>query len=154
MPPAWSSAAEEVIAITPATDAAYVQSRAREFARGVGLSVRAEWAVAIVASELTTNIMKFGPPGTLTLRLGAGPPPALEIEAADRGPGFADLDEALKDGVSEGFDPAKVESYSAARRGLGLGLGAARRMTDALTIGPRPGGGSIVLARVHLPHRR
>lgn len=148
MLPAWSSAAEELIAIAHADDAACVQSRALAFARAAGLDVRTQWAVAIAASELSTNIVKFGLPGTLTLRLQQGPPLALEIEAADYGPGFADLDHALRDGVSEGLDRTAPGPRPMARRGLGLGLGAVQRMTDELTIRPRLGGGSVVIARM------
>lgn len=150
MPPAWSSAAEERIALTHASDAATVSSRARAFARAAGLGVRAQWAVAIAASELSTNVVKFGLPGTLTLRLHPGPPLALEIEAADRGPGFTDPSHALRDGVSEGLDQAALGAPVARRRGLGLGLGAVQRMTDELTIQSRPGGGSVVVARMLL----
>jgi anti-sigma regulatory factor (Ser/Thr protein kinase) len=148
MPPAWSSAAEERIVLANASDAACVQSRARAFARAARLDVRTEWAFAIAASELSTNVVKFGLPGTLTLRLCPGPPLALEIEAADHGPGFADPERALCDGVSEGVDVTALGALPARRRGLGLGLGAVRRMSDGLTIEPRPGGGSIVVARM------
>ncbi len=133
-----------------AGDADCVQSRARAFARAAGLDRRAEWAFAIVASELATNVVKYGAPGTLTLRHRAGPPAALELEAADSGPGFADLDLALRDGVSEGVDVAMLGAHSPRRRGLGLGLGAVRRLSDELTIQPRLGGGSLVVARVLL----
>jgi anti-sigma regulatory factor (Ser/Thr protein kinase) len=154
MPPAWSSAAEELIALSHASDAAWVSSRALAFARAAGLDVRTQWAVAIAATELSTNVVKFGLPGTLTLRLQPGPPLALEIEAADRGPGFADLDHALRDGVSEGLDRTAPGPRPMARRGLGLGLGAVQRMTDALTVRPRLGGGSIITARLLVQLRR
>lgn len=154
MPPVWSYAADEVIAVTRDADVTYVQARARAFARAVGLDVRAQWAVAIAASELSTNVTKFGPPGTLTLRVVAGPPPFLEIEAVDRGPGFADAEAALRDGVSEGVDRSAPDVLPSGRRGLGLGLGAVRRLTHELTITARPGGGSIVTARVRLERSR
>jgi serine/threonine-protein kinase RsbT len=150
MPPAWSYAAEEAIAIRRDADVALVQARARAFAREVGLGVRAQWAVAIAASELATNVLKFGAPGQLTLRVCLVPPPALEIEAVDCGPGFTDTERALRDGVSEGIDRAALDALPPARRGLGLGLGAVRRMTDELTIRAGAGGGSIVTARLHL----
>ncbi len=150
MPPAWSSAAEERVAIERASDAACVSSRARVFARAAGLDVRTQWAAAIAASELSTNVVKFGLPGTLTLRLCLGPPLALEIEATDSGPGFADPGHALQDGVSEGLNLVTRDPRLTLPRGLGLGLGAVQRLTDQLTIRPRPGGGSIVVARVLL----
>lgn len=127
---------------------ACAQARARALARDAGLDVRAQWAAAIIASELSTNVLKFGPPGTLTLRRSSGPPPFLEIEAADRGPGLRDVDDALRDGVSEGVDYARLDVSLAGRRGLGLGLGAVHRLAAQLTIRARPGGGTIVLARV------
>lgn len=150
MPPAWSYAADEAIALTGELDVPYVQSRARAFAREIGLAVRAQWAVAIAASELATNVVKFGLPGTLTLRARPGPPAFLEIEAADRGPGFADVERALRDGVSEGLDLTTLDALPRSRRGLGTGLGAVRRLTDELSVHPRTGGGTLVTARIHL----
>lgn len=148
MPPAWSSAAEERVVLATMSDAACVQSRARAFARAAQLDRRAEWAFAIAASELATNVVKFGAPGALTLRRSPGPPAALALEAVDSGPGFADLPRALLDGVSEGVDTSAPGAVPSRRRGLGLGLGAVRRLCDELTVQPRPGGGSIVVARM------
>ncbi|UJR84562.1 ATP-binding protein [Sandaracinus amylolyticus] len=140
----------ETIELVREVDAAYVTPRAKAFARDAGLDVRGQWAVAIAASELATNALKFGPPGALTLRVRRGPPRVLEVEAIDRGPGFVDLDEALRDGVSEGVDRATAEVLPVSRRGLGLGLGAVRRLMHELVVTAREGGGSVVIARLFL----
>jgi anti-sigma regulatory factor (Ser/Thr protein kinase) len=151
MPPVSSFGAEEAISVAEDADVAYVQARARLFAERAGLHKRVAWAVAIVASELATNIVKFGAPGKLTLRDLRG---RIEIEACDSGPGFLDTHAALRDGVSEGIDRNAVEVAFASRRGLGLGLGAVQRLADTLDIARRAQGGSVITACVRCDRSR
>lgn len=129
---------------------AYVQVRARAFARAARMPARSQWAYAIVASELASNVLKYGPTGTLTLRARETPMPCVEIETVDAGRGIGDVEQALRDGISEGIDHARAGTPLQARRGLGLGLGAVRRLADSLTIETREGGGTRVLARIAL----
>lgn len=150
MLPVSSSAAEETINIERPTDAAYLQMRARAFAAAAGFGIRDQWSIAIAASEAATNIVKFGLPGAVTFRMVDGPPRRLELEANDRGPGFVDVEKALRDGVSEGREPTEIE-ITPSRRGLGFGLGAISRLMDGLVIRPRPGGGTIVLSHKLVP---
>ncbi len=94
--------------------------------------------IAIVASELATNLARHARDGALFLRrIGPdeGHPGALELVAADRGPGMADVSECLRDGFSTGGTS-------------GVGLGAISRMTEGFDIYSRPGKGTIVVCRV------
>jgi serine/threonine-protein kinase RsbT len=112
----------------------------------IGFDDHELWEISIVVSELVTNAIKFAGRGRLRVRLLPRPRPGIEIEVRDHGPGIANVDDAMTDGFSEGRfleDEEKVFR----RRGLGLGLGAARRLTDELLIDSAPGKGTRVIAR-------
>lgn len=134
------------LSIDGSTNSAYVQSRVRAFVRLHGGGIRDEWSVAIAASEAATNIGKFATRGTLRLIAHDGAPTVVELIAEDDGPGLDDVDQALRDGVSEGVDLTTAEP-SRKRRGLGAGLGAIARQMDSLAIERRSGGGTRLVAR-------
>jgi serine/threonine-protein kinase RsbT len=152
MRPASSLPAELRLAVRSATELPWLQRQVRDYAALLGLEPALQWSLAIAASEAATNMLKFAGSGILTLRLIAGSPSWLELEARDRGPGIPDADAALEDGVSEGHSLA-ADPRPHARRGLGLGLGAVRRLTDLLEIRANPGGGTILIARKRLADR-
>src|SRR5690348_3620051 len=59
--------------------------------------------VAIVATELATNVLRHGGGGELLVQAIPGSTGmALEIIAIDRGPGMSNLQECLRDGYSSG----------------------------------------------------
>lgn len=93
--------------------------------------------IATVASELGRNILKYGGGrGHLLvtwLEDATGRGGGVEIKAVDHGPGFGDIESALKDHFSTGGT-------------LGLGLPGAARIMDALEIQSVPGSGAIVTA--------
>ncbi len=109
-------------------DVLYLQRRMQEFAAGQGF-VRRECAeLAIVVSELASNILKYGIQGSIDMEPWFDPQgEGLRVVATDRGPPFNDLMTALKDGHDDRgpIDPAHVLS----RRGIGGGLGAIVRLT-------------------------
>lgn len=94
--------------------------------------------IATVASEFGRNILKYGGGrGYLLVSWiedDACGDSAVEIQAVDYGPGFVDLDAAVKDGYSTGGT-------------LGLGLPGASRIMDSLEIKSEPGGGATVTAK-------
>jgi hydrogenase maturation protease len=127
--------------------------QATDFARAAGFDERGAWEIGIAASELATNITRHGGGGTLTLRVVTEPDAGVELLAEDDGPGIADVDSALLDDFSEG----QVLSHNVPptlREGLGSGLGAVHRLTDAMSIESRPGEGTTVRALKRLPSRR
>jgi anti-sigma regulatory factor (Ser/Thr protein kinase) len=103
---------------------------AQQVAGRIGFLTFARQEIAIVVSELGTNILKYGIRGAITIRsvedqrLGAG----IELVAEDEGPPIADLETAIKDGFDGAgpIDPLRVLR----RGGIGAGLGAVVRMTD------------------------
>lgn len=105
----------------------------------VALATRAELAqerideVALLATELSTNLLAHGEGGELVL---ASPGPGrLDLLALDNGPGIRDIATAMRDGQSTSDTP-------------GLGLGAIRRLSDAWDVFSRPARGAAVLARI------
>ena len=89
--------------------------------------------VALVATELATNLVRHAGGGTLLVQRAVGDS-GLEILALDRGPGITHVAEALRDG----FSTAGTSGH---------GLGAVNRMADRCEVFSAPGLGTIVLAR-------
>jgi anti-sigma regulatory factor (Ser/Thr protein kinase) len=90
--------------------------------------------VAIVATELATNLAKHGGGGKLLVRAlqeGTG----IEIIAVDKGHGISNIDRAMRDGYSSGGT-------------AGAGLGAIRRMSKVFDIYSAYNGGTAVLSRM------
>ena len=109
------------------SDVAVARQAATALATAIGFVDKDRDAVALVVSELATNLVKHAKGGTLTLtalvdegRVG------LQITSQDRGPGIADVEQALTDGFST------VGS-------LGYGLGAVNRIMDVLDMTSQPG---------------
>ena len=118
-------------------------SQARRFATRAGMSSRRASELAIVVSELATNIVKHGVRGEITLTFDPGVPPGGEIliAARDVGPPIHDLELAMTDGFDDRgpIDPALLLR----RRGLGTGLGAIARLADRLEVQAEEGGKTI-----------
>lgn len=107
---------------------------AGEVAKEIGFDKTACAEITIAASELAFNILKYGERGALRIEVvdandGDGAR-GIKLVAVDRGPPFRDFETAVKDGHEDNgpIDPAAV----ARRRGIGAGLGAVKRFSDAL----------------------
>lgn len=110
--------------------------RAVALAQSGGFSETDAGRVAIVATELATNLKKHGGGGEILAALfadetGSG----LELVALDRGPGMADVAACQEDG------------YSSAGS-AGQGFGAIRRLSDAMAVASWPGLGTGVAVRL------
>jgi anti-sigma regulatory factor (Ser/Thr protein kinase) len=126
-------------------DAVLIAPQARRLARLFGLPVRRAGEVAIVASELATNIAKHGVRGDMTVVLDDDVKPrgALTVIARDVGPPIKDLAMAVTDGCDgDGpIDPALLLR----RGGLGTGLGAILRLSDRFDYQELPEGKEITV---------
>lgn len=99
-----------------------------------GLSPKTIGNLAIVATELATNLARHADRGTVMMRVRRGSDRlGFEIIATDRGPGMSDLIDSIRDGVSTAGT-------------LGIGLGAVARMADELHAYSRPGSGTVIAA--------
>lgn len=121
-------------------DVVSLQIEARALASRVGFSRRDATEIAIVASELGTNALKYAGSGLVVIEALDDPERGrgVRVTAFDRGPPFKDFERALRDGSDEHgpIDPATF----ARRRGIGGGLGAVRRFSDACGWLPEPVG--------------
>jgi anti-sigma regulatory factor (Ser/Thr protein kinase) len=106
-----------------------------QYARGIGMPPTRVAEIAIVVTELATNLLKHGGSGNILATQrddeeGAG----LELLALDSGNGMADVSRCMDDGYSTAGSP-------------GNGLGAIARLADDVRIYSRPGLGCAIMAR-------
>src|SRR5215210_5456260 len=77
-----------------------------ELAQKVGLDESAVASVALVVTELATNLVKHAKQGQLLIRpLGAEGNEGVEVLSLDKGPGIPDVGRALADGFSTAGSP-------------------------------------------------
>jgi len=112
-----------------------------ESRRAIGVQARlldfdesAQGRIAIIASEMATNLVRHGGGGEILCRLLPGDA-GIELIACDRGRGMVDVEECLRDGFSTGGT-------------AGTGLGAIRRLATTFDIYSVHGMGTVVLAQV------
>ena len=113
-------------------DARRVVLESTQYSRDTGFDETPSRMIATAVSELARNILKFARIGEIRMRQIRGPSGrGIEIEAVDRGPGIADLEEAMRDHVSSAGT-------------LGLGLPGVRRMMDEFSLESTLGEGTRV----------
>ncbi len=112
-----------------------VRFAARALADRIGFSEADSYRAGLVATELATNLAKHARAGEVLLRTTPGTEAELEVLAIDKGPGIGNLQAALEDGRSTAGT-------------TGIGLGAARRMSDEFDIYSSVPHGTVVLARI------
>jgi anti-sigma regulatory factor (Ser/Thr protein kinase) len=92
--------------------------------------------VALVATELATNILKHGNGGEILVgAYGEGPDSGIELIALDKGPGMSNAATSMADG------------YSTAGT-AGKGLGAVMRQSHFVDVASWAGNGTAILARL------
>jgi serine/threonine-protein kinase RsbT len=122
----------ETRAIRSDEDVVGVRRAVREWSIAAGFSLVDQTKMVTAASELARNALEYGGGGTLTQELlNDGVKRGLRLVFEDQGPGIADIELALRDGFTTG-------------RGLGLGLGGARRLVNEFSIESAPGKGTRV----------
>src|SRR5579871_767080 len=95
---------------------------AQRLAEQAGLDETETGKLAVVTTELATNVLNYGGGGEVLLRVIPGAQgSAVEVVALDSGPGMVDPQRSLADGYSTGRTP-------------GNGLGAVRRMTNVFDL--------------------
>jgi anti-sigma regulatory factor (Ser/Thr protein kinase) len=124
----------------------------RAFALRLGFTREVVEELVLVTSELASNILKYGRRGAIEVAATTAPDRAgIVIAAEDETPPF-DLTNSIRDGydVHGKLDPARVYG----RSGIGAGLGAIARLTDALEIVPHGSGKRIIVKRYFTRARR
>jgi serine/threonine-protein kinase RsbT len=126
----------EILRIDSGEDVVRVRQQVRRRAVEAGLGLVDQTKIVTAASELARNTLDYGKGGTATVEvLQSNNRRGLRIVFEDRGPGIADIELALRDGFTTG-------------KGMGLGLGGARRLCNEFAIQSEPGKGTrITIAR-------
>ena len=125
-------APDETIGIHSDEDVVRVRQVTRQWAVALGFSLVDQTKIVTAASELARNTFVHGGGGTARLEeLTDGSRRGLRLTFEDKGPGIADVSQALRDGYTSGS-------------GLGLGLGGARRLSSTFDIRSAPGQGTWV----------
>jgi serine/threonine-protein kinase RsbT len=110
-----------------------VRQLTRAFALEIGLSLVDQTKVITASSELARNTLDYGGGGEVTVELvEQGARRGVRLTFDDKGPGIADIEQALKDGFTSG-------------KGMGLGLGGAKRLCNEFSIASKPGEGTKVM---------
>jgi serine/threonine-protein kinase RsbT len=122
----------ESFPIRTSQDLVSVRQAVRAWAIEVGFSLVDQTKVVTAASELARNTLDYGRGGDAILEsLFDGIRKGLRLTFEDKGPGIPDITLALKDGYTSG-------------KGMGLGLGGARRLSHDFDIQSKPGEGTRV----------
>ena len=129
-------ARSERLDIRSSDDVVRARQLTRTLATEAGLSLVDQTKIITAASELARNTLDYGGGGLVLAELAeATGRRGLRLTFEDKGPGIPDIEAALRDGFTTG-------------RGMGLGLGGAKRLSNEFSIASRLGEGTkIVIAR-------
>ena len=128
----------QVVTVEEASQVGEARRAATAMAEALGLDEHARSDVAVVASELATNLARYAERGALVLQSvegGGDRARGIELVAVDAGPGMADPERCLTDGFSTGGTQ-------------GAGLGAVRRLANEFALDSHTGRGTVVVARL------
>jgi serine/threonine-protein kinase RsbT len=122
----------EKISVAASADIVAVRHAVRREAVKINLSLVDQTKIVTAASELARNMLIYGGGGEVTLDvLQEGVRHGLRVHFVDDGPGIPDIDLALRDGFTSG-------------KGMGLGLGGAKRLVNEFKLESAPGKGTRV----------
>jgi len=131
---------KEVFFISSPGDVTAVRRQARRLAGEIGFDTVGAEEIALVVSELSSNLHKHASQGVISLTpLDDGVLKGLKVEATDHGPGIRDLNEAFADGYSSSGT-------------LGDGLGSVNRLMDSLEVFSEENTGTHITAKKWLYH--
>jgi serine/threonine-protein kinase RsbT len=128
--------AGSTVPIRAGEDVVRVRQEVRRFAIEAGLGLVDQTKIVTAASELARNTLDYGKGGQAMMEvMQNGAQRGVRIVFQDQGPGIVDVELAMKDGYSTG-------------KGMGLGLGGARRLCNEFAIVSEPGKGTrVTIAR-------
>jgi len=124
-----------LVHVDDATRVAETRRLAVTAARAEGMTEHACEEVAIIATEIATNLLKHARSGEMHITgLSGIGHPGVEILSIDRGPGVGNLAACMADGFSS-------------KGTAGNGLGAISRLSDGFDGYSQPGRGTVLVAR-------
>ena len=124
----------ETLPVREISDLLLIRQLVREWATELGFSVLDQTKLLTAASELGRNTLIHGGGGTMLLETFVkNDRRGLRLTFEDKGPGIADLEQAMANGFTT-------------KGGLGLGLGGSKRLVDEFEVVSRVGEGTRVTA--------
>src|ERR1700761_3946976 len=123
----------ERLEIRSSDDVVKIRQETRVMAVAAGLGLVDQTKIITAASELARNTLDYGGGGEVRAEIvQAGTRKGLRLTFEDQGPGIADIEQAMTDHYTSG-------------KGLGLGLGGAKRLSNEFQIESSPGVGTRVM---------
>src|SRR5688572_4528721 len=120
----------ETLPVREVSDILLIRQLVRECAIALGFSVFDQTRLVTAASELGRNTLIHGGGGTMLLETFVeNDRRGLRLTFEDKGPGIADIEQALTNGFTT-------------KGGLGLGLGGSKRLVDEFEVVSRVGEGT------------
>jgi serine/threonine-protein kinase RsbT len=120
------------LTVAAESDIVKVRQAARAATLEIKCSLVDQTKTVTAASELARNLLVYGGGGEVRIEyVQDGARRGLRMIFEDRGPGIPDIDLALKDGYTSG-------------KGMGLGLGGAKRLVNDFEIYSKAGEGTRV----------
>ena len=122
--------------ICHASDIAAARRAGQKLALDLGFNESRAGSLALIVTEAGTNLLKHAGEGTLYLNVAQSEGvPGVDVLAVDKGPGIADLETCLRDGMSTAGTS-------------GTGLGALRRLSNEFDVYSTPGDGALFFMRL------
>lgn len=122
----------ESMPLSSEEDLFYVRHRVRDLMAELKFSLVEQTKMVTATSELSRNTLIYGSGGfALIEKLESCNELGLRVTFEDQGPGIANIEQALRDGFSTG-------------KGLGLGLGGAKRLVHQFHIDSEFGRGTRI----------
>lgn len=122
--------------VTESSQPAAARRAAVALVQGTEMDEAAVGKMALIVTELATNLVKHAKDGALLMRRLRGEGmDGVEVLSLDKGPGMSNVDRSMGDGYSTAGSP-------------GTGFGAVRRAAAAFDMYSQPGMGTAVVARV------
>jgi serine/threonine-protein kinase RsbT len=122
----------ETLPLASASDIVAARQTVRQWASEMKFSLVDQTKIVTAASELSRNTLQHGGGGTMIIAIDEGGiRQGLRLTFEDKGPGIADVEQAMRDGYTT-------------TNGMGLGLGGSKRLMSQFEIETKVGEGTRV----------
>jgi len=122
----------DVMQVAKDHDVVPFRNRVKEYAVKIKMGLVNQTKLITAASELVRNMLKYASGGQIVIEvISRGRENGIKLTFKDKGPGIADIKQAMQDGYSTG-------------KSLGLGLPGAKRLVSEFDIKSSPGKGTTV----------
>ena len=123
---------KEAFPIIKEQDVIFFRNRLKEMANRMGMSLVNQTKLITAASELVRNMLKYANGGRAIVEIvSLSNKTGMKITFEDKGPGIADIKQAMQDGYSSS-------------RSLGMGLHGAKRLVNEFNIKSVVGEGTTI----------